>query len=135
MGSRITEGQMIEVIERDYGFKRELIKNPRLCGLWHVRFEVNGILYYGSTPYHGAKPCLSVQGYIAKHYWHGTPITDEYYEEVIKGNKIEIIHYIDAGNDNGDWERTGIIFDTVEEAEAYISQLPNAKDYSHELVY
>lgn len=133
MGSRITEEQMINAIERDYGFKRELIKNPRLCGLWHVRFEVNGIEYYGSTPYHGAKPCLSVQGYTAKHYWHGTPITDEYYEKYIKGEKIEIEHCIDR--EAGDWERIGIFFDTVEEAEEYILQLSNSKDYSYDLVY
>ena len=32
-----------ESIERDYGFKRELIQNAELCGLWHIRFQVNEI--------------------------------------------------------------------------------------------
>lgn len=39
-----TEDQLKESIEKDYGFKKELIKNPVLCGLWHIRFEVADLL-------------------------------------------------------------------------------------------
>lgn len=58
--------ELQEIIAKDYGFQKELIKNPEVCGLWHIRFEVNGIELYGSTPYAGAAPRLKVTGYTAK---------------------------------------------------------------------
>ncbi len=123
--------ELQEIIAKDYGFQKELIKNPEVCGLWHIRFEVNGIELYGSTPYAGAAPRLKVTGYTAKHTWHGGPITDEYYEEVIKGQKLVLRHCIDP--DSGDWEELPKFFDTVEEAEEYIAGLDNSEVYDYDI--
>lgn len=35
-----SEEQLKESIEQDYGFKKCEIKNPKLTGLWFVKFEV-----------------------------------------------------------------------------------------------
>lgn len=128
---RYSKEELQEIISRDYGFRKELIEKPEVCGLWFVRFEVNGIKYSGSTPYHGAKPRLFVDGYTAKHFWHGSPITEEYYEEIIKGKKIVLQHCIDP--EAGDWESLDVLFDTVEAAEEYISHLEHPEDYSYDI--
>lgn len=127
-----TISELQEIISETYGFQKELIKNPEVCGLWHVRFEVNGIMFYGSTPYYGAKPCLKVTGYNTKHFWRGTPITEEYYEEHIKGKQLVLRHCLDI--EAGEWESMPMRFNTVEEAEEYISDLKHPEFYSYELV-
>lgn len=128
---KYSKTELQELIAKDYGFEKELIENPEVCGLWHVRFEVKEIRYYGSIPYHGAAPRLMVNGYTAKHTWHGGPITDEYYEEVIKGHKLVLTHCIDL--DAGDWEELTNLFDTVDAAEEYIAQLDHPESYSYEI--
>lgn len=40
-----TQTELIELIEKHFGFKKERIKNPTQHGLWYVQFEVNGIQY------------------------------------------------------------------------------------------
>lgn len=128
-----TEKQLKESISKDYGFNLNLIKNPELCGLWHIRFEVNGIKYYGCTCHAGALPQISVDGYTTKHYFHGTPITDEWYNEFIKDKKIKLLKAIDR--ENGDWEETDITLDTVEEMEQYINKLPKPENYYYDVAY
>ena len=59
---------LINSIEKIYGFKKELISNVESCGLWHVRFTVNRINYYGCIAYHGAEPLLWIEGYQYKYY-------------------------------------------------------------------
>lgn len=130
---RYSKKELQEIIARDYGFQKKLIEKPEVCGLWHVRFEVRGIRYYGSTPYHGAAPRLMIDGYAAKHTWHGGPITDEYYEEVIKGHKLVLTHWIDFNSEVGDWERCPEWFNTVDEAEKYIAELEHPEMYSYEI--
>lgn len=132
MHKEYSKTELQECISKDYGFQKELIENPEVCGLWHVRFEVNGIQYYGSTPYYGAAPRLNVCGYTAKHTWHGGPITDEYYEEIIKGHKLILTHCVNL--EDGDWEQLPIMFETVEEAEKYILELEHPEMYSYELL-
>ena len=128
---KYSKAELQELIAKVYGFERKLIEKPEVCGLWHVRFEVNGIQYYGSIPYYGAAPRLMVDGYTAKHTWHGGPITDEYYEEVIKGHKLVLMHCIDL--EAGDWEQLSNLFDTVDEVEEYIAQLDHPESYSYEI--
>lgn len=48
-----TQEELIASIEKIFGLKKELIKNPQQVGLWHVRFSVNGIKYYGAIPFYG----------------------------------------------------------------------------------
>lgn len=119
---RIKEEDLLDSIEEIYGFKRELIKNPEPCGCWFVRFEVNGILYSGSIPFHGAVPQLRVTGYTAKyHDPHGTPVRDWYYEEYITDKPARLLRCVNL--DDGAWEDTGIRFKNQEEAEEYINNL------------
>lgn len=117
---------LLDSIEKHYGFKRELIQNPELCGCWFVQFEVNGIKYCGSIPFHGALPQLKVTGYTTKHYnEHGTPVEDWYYNEFINGKQARLLHCVDA--DAGDWEDTGIRFENQKEAEEYMYLLKEKK--------
>lgn len=128
---RYSKKELQEIIARDYGFQKELIEKPEVCGLWHVRFEVRGIRYYGSIPYYGAAPRLMINGYTAKHTWHWGPITDEYYEEVIKGHKLVLTHCVDL--EAGGWESCSERFNTVDEAEKYIAGLEHPETYSYEI--
>lgn len=83
------EDQLKEIIENTFGFNKDLIENPVQTGLWHVRFEVNGIKYYGWIAHSGALPEIKVEGYTAKHYdFFGTPITEDYYNKFEKGEYI-----------------------------------------------
>lgn len=114
--------KLLDSIESCYGFKRNLIKNPELCGCWFVRFEVNGIAYSGGISFYGALPQLNVIGNTTKyHNEHGTPVEDWYYEKHIKGKKARLMHCIDA--EDGDWEDTGVWFENQEEAEGYMESL------------
>lgn len=126
---------LLNSIEEKYGFKRELIRNPELCGLWFVRFEVNGIKYIGSIPFHGALPQLKVTGYITEHYnENSTPVEDWYYEEFIKDKQARLLRCIDA--EAGDWEDTGIRFKNQEEVEEYMSNLDenDASNLRYEMI-
>ena len=124
-----------ESIERDYGFKRELIQNAELCGLWHIRFQVNGIRYYGWTAHSGAVPQLEVEGHVSPyHDEKGTPVTEEYYNRHIKGHQARLIRFKEkeAGDD---WEDTGIRFDSQEEAEKYIAGLEDGGNYGYDFLF
>lgn len=68
----MSKEDLLDSIEELYGFKREQIKNPELCGCFHVDFEVNGILYSGSVAFHGAVPQLwrDIQQNIIMHMVH-----------------------------------------------------------------
>lgn len=126
-----TDEQLKECIEKDYGFKKELIKDPFLCGLWHIRFEVNGIKYYGYTSFAGALPQLNVEGYTYKHYDnHNTPVTDEYYNEHIKDATIVLKRYV--GED--DCEDMDVTFESQEKATTYISKLDHPEEYFYDFV-
>jgi hypothetical protein len=126
---KYTEDQLKEVIEKDYGFKKELVMNPVLRGLWQIQFEVNGIKYYGSTPYAGALPQLRIGGYTAKYYDnYDAPVSEEYYIEYIKNKKIVLRHCI--GEDC--WEDINIPFQSQEEVKEYISKMDNPNDYSYD---
>lgn len=129
--TKYTDEQLKESIEKDYGFKKELIKNPVLCGLWHIRFEVNGIKYYGWTAHAGALPQIGIEGYTAKYFDnHDTPITEDYYNRCIKDSKIVLFRYV--GKD--DSEDMNIDFSSQEEAKEYISRLDNPKEYYYDFV-
>ena len=128
-----SEEQLREIIEREYGFKRELIKEPKLCGLWHVRFIVNGIKYYGWTAFYGAVPQIAVEGCTAKYYDHETPVTESYYEEYIKGKTVRILHAVDPKN--GNWEDTGICCEDQETAKRYIAEQKNPDQYYYDFEF
>lgn len=136
MAKQYTQEELQEIVARDYGFQKELVKNIEVCGLWHLRFEVNGIRFYGSTPYHGALPLLHVNGYTTPYYCHDTPVTKEYYDEFIKDKEVYITHFSlfpDAETqDDGDWEDTGISFATQEEAKEFINRQQDPKSYSYD---
>lgn len=120
-------------IEEYFGFKRELIQDVEQCGLWHVRFTVNGIRYYGWVAYHGATPQLSVEGYATKYYWHKTPVTEEYYKEFIEGHCIRLQHYVNMEAQDGDWEWLNQTFSNPEAAETYIAGLDNPREYTYDI--
>lgn len=127
-----TQEELISAIEKYFGFKKELIKNPIQHGLWHVEFEVNGIKYAGAISFHGALPILSVVGYTTEKYYHDTPIEDWYYDQFIKGKPIKIIKNIDP--DCGEWEDTGIRCKTQEEAKTKISNMLDPEKYWYDIV-
>lgn len=132
-GGRNTEEELIASIEEYFGFKKELIKNPEQCGLWHVSFEVNGIKYYGAISYHGALPTIAVKGYTTEHYYHDTPVEDWYYNEYIKDKEVMIARYLDR--ENGDWEDTGIRCKDQEEAKERIKKMSKPEEYWYEIVH
>lgn len=131
VNSMSTNEELCSSIEKFYGFKRELICNAQLCGLWHVRFTVNNINYYGHIPYHGAEPQLSVTGYEYKYFWHGSPVTEEYYKEFIEGKRINLQRCIDG--EAGEWEFLDKTFNTPGEAEEYIATLDKPSMYSYDI--
>lgn len=128
-----SEDDLKRNIEEYFGFKRELIQDVESCGLWHVRFTVNDIRYYGWVAYHGAVPQLSVAGYTTKYYWHKTPVTEEYYKKFIEGQCIRLVHYVNMESQDGDWEWQDRTFDNPEEAEEYIAGLNNPGEYTYEI--
>ncbi len=119
-------------IEELFGFKKELIESAELCGLWHARFTVNGIKYYGCVPYHGAVPQLFIDGYTTPYRWHGTPVTEEYYNKFIKGKHIRL-QYVHSELGDGSWEWLDEYFSTPEEAETYITKLDEPAFYSYDI--
>lgn len=119
-------------IEKFFGFKKELIESVEQCGLWHVRFVVNGIKYYGWVAYHGAVPQLSVEGYTSTYRWHGTPVTEEYYNEFIRGKTLRL-QWISRESGDGDWGWLDKYFSTPEEADSYIANLENPELYSYDI--
>lgn len=121
-----TDEQLKESIHEDYGFETSLIENPKLVGLWYIKFEVNGICYTGSTPFSGAVPQLAVDGYASKYMDHDTPVTEQYYQENIAGKKVILLCYVEP-----DWVREGKEFDSQEEAQYYISGLENPEFYDY----
>ena len=135
MNNEKEKEQLLDSIEKHYGFKRELINNPQLCGLWFVDFEVNGIKYLASIPFHGAAPQLRVRGYTTEHYnENGTPVEDWYYNKFIKGKKARLLRCVDE--DAGAWEEVGIEFENQEEAQEYMDNLEekDAPYYRYEMI-
>lgn len=125
--------QLKETIEQYYGFKRELIQDPEQCGLWHVRFTVNGIRYYGSIAFFGALPTLKVEGYATQYFDNfDTPVTEDYYNQYIRGREIRILHTSDL--DSGDWEDTGVRCQTQETAKKYIRQQKDPNRYMYDFL-
>ena len=134
-GLTMEEEKLLNSIEKCYGFKRELIKNPQLCGCWFVRFEVNGIEYSGGISFHGALPQLNVIGNTTPyHNEHGTPVENWYYDEYIKDKKAKLLHCVDP--DAGDWEDTGIQFQNQKEADEYMHNLDkkDSPNYLYEMI-
>ena len=122
-----------DIIEQTYGFKRELIQSAEQDNLNSVTFQVNGILYFGWTAHAGAVPELKVTGNAAPYHDNrGTPVTERYYNECIKGHKARIIRFIDG--ECGDWEDTGIRFDSQEAAEEYLRGLVDPRDYCYDFL-
>lgn len=120
---------LLDAIERYYGFKRELIRKPEQCGVWFVKFEVSGIKYLGGIPFHGAVAQLQVEGYTTDYHNEcGVPVEDWYYNEFIKGKKARLQHCIDV--ETGEWEDTGILFENQEQADEYMNNM-----YSIDLPY
>ena len=125
-----SDEELRKSIEKTYGFKKELIRHPELCGYWHVRFEVNGIKYYGWIAHAGAMPQIKSEGSIAKyHDEYGTPVTNEYYNEYIKDKKICLFYCIDPNE--GDWIKTNVEFKTQKEAERFIENTENPRLYKY----
>ncbi|MGL6198718.1 MAG: hypothetical protein ACRC3H_07270 [Lachnospiraceae bacterium] len=132
-----TGEQLKDIIEQDYGFKRELIINPVLHGLWCVSFEVLGIKYCGSTPFAGALPLLSVAGYAHPYFQNYIPVTEDYYNDFIKDKRIvlrKFIPYAKNDPDNGEWKSTIMEFSSQDEANKYIDQLDNPHFYDYEFI-
>lgn len=128
---KYTEEELKNWVEETYGFKKELIQNPELCGMWFVQFEVNEIQYIGWVSFAGALPQIRCLGEKATyHNNHNTPVTEEYYNEYIKGKRIFLTHCIDR--DGGDREKTNVEFKSQEEAEAYIKNLEDFYDYGYD---
>ncbi len=125
------EQEVINSIEKIYGFKKELIKNVEICGLWHVRFTVNSMKYYGCITFAGAEPLLEVEGYTYQYYWHKAPVTEEYYNKFIKGKIISLKRCVDA--ESGEWEWMEKTFTTEEAAETYIKTLDNSFMYDYDI--
>ena len=122
--------KLLDSIEKYYGFKRELIRNPELCGCWFVQFEVNGIAYSGGISFYGALPRLNVIGNTTEyHNEHGTPVENWYYEKHIKGKKARLMRCVDS--DAGAWEDTGIRFENQKEAEEYMHNLDEKDFYNY----
>lgn len=134
MNNMESKENLTDWIEESFGFKKELIENPELCGLWHVRFTVGSICYYGYVPYHGALPQLKVVGDTYKHHWKGTPVTEEYYEEFVKNEPIKLMRCVDL--EAGDWKYTGKEFQTEEEAIEYIGCMSEADqtEYDYDIL-
>ena len=128
-----TQEELIESIEKLFGFKKELIKNPEQCGLWHVRFEVNGIRYYGAISFYGALPTIKNDGYVTTHYYHDTPVEEWYYDEYIKGKEVEILKRIDS--ESGEWEDTGIRCKSQGEAKTLINEMDSPTQYWYDIVF
>lgn len=127
-----TQTELIELIEKHFGFKKERIENPTKHGLWYVQFEVNGIKYAGAINFHGALPTLKIMGYTTTHYYHETPIEDWYYDQFINGRPVQILKRTDL--ESGDWVDTGIRCLNQEEAKMRISHMSNPSDYWYDIV-
>lgn len=127
-----TEVELKNSIEELFGFKKELIENPVQIGLWHVKFCVNGIRYYGAIAFHGALPTIQIDGYVTNHYYHDTPVEEWYYNEHIKGKPVRIIKFLDP--ESGDWEDTGIRCRDQEEAKNKINSMTNPKNFWYDIV-
>lgn len=123
------------LIEKYYGFKRELIRNMQWSGTQFVTFEVNGIIYCGWFPFSGAVNQLSVNGYTAKHHNEKDVLVEDwYYDKYIRDKPVRIIRYVPSGEDEGEWEDTGTILKNQEEAEKYINN-HNSKNQEEQLHY
>ena len=119
-------------ISRLYGFQEELIENPELCGLWHVRFSVNKINYYGYIAHTGAEPCLKVTGYSYEYYDHELPVTEEYYNEFIKDKKLRLLKRKELEDGDFEWDDTGIRFTSVDEYNKFIETSNNGCNYEYD---
>ena len=132
MNGMNTQEELIESIEKLFGFKKNLIKSPEQVGLWHVSFCVNGIKYYGSIPFYGARPTIKSAGYTTTHYDHDTPVEEWYYNKYIKDKPVRIIKSINS--ENGDWEDTGIRCKDQEAAKERISGMNNPENFWYDIV-
>lgn len=119
-------------ISRLYGFQEDLIENPELCGLWHVRFSVNKINYYGYIAHTGAEPCLKVEGYSYKYYDHNLPVKEDYYNEFIKGRKLRLFKIVKLEDDDTAQEDTGIRFDSIDEYNKFIEASNDGCKYDYD---
>lgn len=124
--------ELVKLIENLFGFKKELIKNPEQVGLWHVKFCVNRIKYYGAISFFGALPTIRNDGYETTYYIHDTPVEEWYYDAYIKDKPVRIIKSIDP--ENGDWKDTGIICKDQEEAKARINNMDNPEKFWYDIV-
>ena len=124
---------VVDTISKYYGFKKELITDIEMCGLWYVKFTVNNIRYYGSVCYYGALPMLSVAGYCHKYSWHGVPVTEEYYKRHIEGRTLYLRTCVDE--DAGEWIWLDVTFKSVEEAEEFIKSRKNPAIYDYDIKY
>ena len=124
--------KLAELIEQDFGFKKELIEDIRKYGIGIVRFTVNGIKYCGWRFQSGILPQISivVEGYTSEHTWQGCPVTNEFYDTYIKGRKIKIFRCIGKERTNTD---TGIVVEDEEAAIAYINKQKKPEDYFYDV--
>ena len=119
-----------KAISEYYGFKEELIEDVESCGLWHVRFTVNHIKYYGCVCHAGAEPLLSVEGTDYQYWDHNLPVTEEYYNQFIAGKRMYIRYAVEP--DAGEWIRTGDVFVDLCECKAFIQRKPNPDRWDYE---
>ena len=124
--------KLAELIEQDFGFKKELIEDIREYGIGIVRFTVRGIKYRGWRFQSGVLPQISVvvEGYTSEHTWQGCPVTNEFYDTYVKGRKIKIFRCIGEERTNTD---TGIIVGDEEAAIAYINNQLQPEDYFYDV--
>lgn len=130
-----TPSQLKDSIEKDYGFKRELIMNPVSHGLWCILFEVLGVKYCGSIPFAGALPMPKVVGFSHLYYQNKIPVTKDFYNEYIKDKRIVLRKFVPYKKDtpeNGEWRSADIEFSSQDEANTYIDKLDNSQFYDYE---
>lgn len=124
--------KIVEMIERDFGFKKELVEDIRELGIGIFQFTVKGIKYRCWRYQTGVLPQISVvvEGYTSEHTWQGCPVTNEFYDTYVKGRKIRVYKCVGEERTNTD---TGIAVDDEEAAIDYINKQKNPEDYFYDV--
>ena len=124
--------KLVEMIERDFGCKKELVEDIRELGTWIFQFTVKGITYRGWIYESGVLPQISivVKGYTSEHTWKGCPVTNEFYDTYVKGRKIRVYKCVGEERTNTD---TGIVVDDEKDAIAYINKQKKPDDYFYDV--
>lgn len=124
--------RLAELIEQKFGFKKELVEDIREYGLNILQFKVKGIKYRGWTFESGTLPQISVivEGYTSEHTWKDCPVSNEFYDNYVKGRKIKIFRCIGEERTNTD---TKVVVEDEQAAIAYINKQLQPEDYFYDV--